>query len=712
MFRRNIQDQIRRSGQILQCGGAAGHMQHLFDNSDLTFAELKDVLTQAADGKLESVTEKLDGVNLVFTWHLSEGLRVARTGKDIKSGGMDAHTLAKKFFGRGNVEEAFTVGFKVLQQAIGALDKKTLISVFGHNGNFWYSIELIYSKLANTINYDSDHIVFHQSPVFEIEGGLVSVVKNPTGVTTLERNVNMMQNAIKMKNWKVRGPALVRLKKISDGSILNRAIQTIDQAQAEAGVGDSDTISDYMYGMAVNEAQATGLSQEVVKLFADRMSNRPGAPNVSKLKKADPTNAREIESLVKQEKLLKAKWISPIEIAVHNFALEVLRGLESSLIADSSGEVRRLRTILQTSIDKINSSGNANAMDVLNKQMHKLKSVENIASPMEGIVFMYKGRAYKFTGAFAPAHQIISLFTFHKEQFGESRNRRGILLEGGHAFNNVKPIKLSVFKSTYPTMIEDLQDLGLKKITPIGTTGKKELMGDVDLAAEYEGGRDELFSQAVDVFSVQNVKKVGSNIVTISYPTLMNGVETGERVQVDVMLGDTNYMSWSRYGPSQMKDDPGYSPIKGVVRNVLLSTVLTTLAHEQFPDQQDEYTQVKYVVDFDKGLYKVKKSRAGALDSSTGLPRVLKTWRAVERELITSDPNEIVEIMFGDDYTTSDIARIEDLIDVIKHSDKTSHYSNEILSKFNAEIEELMRKNPNTYVGDLEQTLDYIRGLI
>jgi hypothetical protein len=47
--------------------------------------------------------------------------------------------------------------------------------------------------------------------------------------------------------------------------------------------------------------------------------------------------------------------------------------------------------------------------------MGKLKSVENITSPMEGVVFIYKGNAYKFTGSFAAANQILGLFKYGRK---------------------------------------------------------------------------------------------------------------------------------------------------------------------------------------------------------------------------------------------------------------------------------------------------------
>jgi hypothetical protein len=46
--------------------------------------------------------------------------------------------------------------------------------------------------------------------------------------------------------------------------------------------------------------------------------------------------------------------------------------------------------------------------------MEKLKSLENITSPVEGVVFIYKGNAYKFTGSFAAANQILGLFKYSR----------------------------------------------------------------------------------------------------------------------------------------------------------------------------------------------------------------------------------------------------------------------------------------------------------
>ena len=384
---------------------------HLYDNRDLTFAELKEVLMSAAEGRLERVTEKLDGMNLVFTWDGT--LKVARSGGDIKAGGMDAEALAKKFYGRENVADAFNGAFKVLNDAMGSLPDATLQTIF-RDGSVWYSIEVIYSKNPNVINYDANYVVFHSSPVFEVHpNGAVDKKDDATGVELLERHIERMQQALTQRSWQVRGPAVLRLKKFSDGSIVQRAISAIETAQNSAGVGDDATIGDYLVALISEEVADLGLPVEAAKAVTARIVGLPGAPGLPQIKKmVAPDVYPNVKAFVEGQKALMKKAIEPLEHAIHNFAIEVLRGLHSVLVGNHDVEVARLRQQVASAVKAIQASGDAKAMDVLATQMRKLGDLENIAAAMEGVVFIYKGNAYKFTGAFAPANQILGLFKY------------------------------------------------------------------------------------------------------------------------------------------------------------------------------------------------------------------------------------------------------------------------------------------------------------
>jgi len=399
-------------------GGAVGHLQHLYDNLELTFGELKDVLSRAASGKLEKVSEKLDGMNLVFTYDVSQDLlRVARNGGDIKSGGMNAAALAKKFQGRGNIEDAFNAAFKVLSDAMSAIPPTVKKKIFGTSGNRWYSIEIIYTANPNMINYDSNNIVFHGWPVFESRNGSTTQVDDDTGVQILSSRIDQMQKSLKLKGWKVRGPSLLSLKKMSDGSTLNDALSRIESSMANAGVSDNDNMFDYLRVVIGDEATSSlNIDEEAMTMVIDRCIGVPGAPGIPEIRKLVPKEElASVVEFIKASDALKRRAIQPIELAISDFAIEVLRGLKSTLISKSDAEVTRIQSQVSKAISAIESSGNQAAMDILQKEMSKLRSVDNVSSAMEGVVFFYKGQAYKFTGTFAPASQILSLFKYERK---------------------------------------------------------------------------------------------------------------------------------------------------------------------------------------------------------------------------------------------------------------------------------------------------------
>ena len=57
--------------ELITEGGAYGHMSHPFDDKDLTFKDLKNIIERGLGGQLnreDNVTEKLDGQNLMISW--------------------------------------------------------------------------------------------------------------------------------------------------------------------------------------------------------------------------------------------------------------------------------------------------------------------------------------------------------------------------------------------------------------------------------------------------------------------------------------------------------------------------------------------------------------------------------------------------------------------------------------------------------------------
>jgi len=393
--------------------GAAGHISHLYENLDLTFSDIKNVLTLASKGELESVTEKIDGINLMFSFDAQKGLRVARSTTEMKIGGLGSIDLSEKFADRGNVKAAFSTGFEMLEKAISVIPEHDILKIFGTKLNRWFSVEIVYSPLVNVINYDGNHLVFHESPVIEMNHGLIAKSANVNLGKSLGMYMHSMQTALTMKNWKVSAPVFIKMQAMSDGSVLTKHLSAIESAMTIANVNDSNTIRDYLYGMATFELESFGWQRKIVDAIANRIAKKPDAQNLIQLKKLVGSADRDrLDAFVKNENTMKKRWLQPIESAITSLSIDILGSLRSSFMGNHASEVKRLRDRLTKAIGAIQQSNDANAVNVLTTQMQRLGDVDNVSSSMEGIVFTYKGQTYKFCGAFAPLNQILALFKF------------------------------------------------------------------------------------------------------------------------------------------------------------------------------------------------------------------------------------------------------------------------------------------------------------
>jgi hypothetical protein len=285
-----------------------------------------------------------------------------------------------------------------------------------------------------------------------------------------------------------------------------------------------------------------------------------------------------------------------------------------------------------------------------------------------------------------------------------------LLIEGGHAFDNVTTLFLDDFNSTFAAIKSDLQAIGCTNVIPIGSSGKKQLMGDLDVAADFDGDRGTLFKLAQQKFGVDTVKSLGSNIVSISYPIVTNDPNRlGDRVQVDVMLGKTSFLAWGKYGTSTNEKHKDFSRLKGAARNILFNSITRVIAEIDFPGQQDEWDRLRYMLDSDIGLQKVHQTRR---NKASSVP--LKAWKTVSRDVVSDDPNAIVKMIFGDEFNAFDITTFEKTVDVMYTSRRVAPYANKILDDFYMGLGDLVKSRPELIFNTLsvEEGMAYIQSII
>ena len=410
-------------------GGVAGHMAHLSEDLDLTFDEIVSILSKVASADIKNVTEKVDGQNLFLT--VADGeIRTARNNGDVKKGGMTTDAYISKWKGHP-AENAFTNGFKAISAALRKLAPEVLESIFS-NGQRYVNMEIMYPANPNIISYSAPQIVLHGLRYFGSEALADYSKLSPEEKEELKRQhflaketfpklaraVDSSTQDVANELWTINGPKAVALKKLADGSALKEVISKIQSFAAPLGM--DSTLGDYVSLVVKKYTEQVGLPENILEpllmLMLDPDEAKKRNIKVTGLKKGLPKELQSVVSnLGSKTKAMKyiASVLRPLEIAVSDFAIEVLRGVKSFFVDEHDQEVERMRNELQQAIihlKGLQSSGDEKMGELVDKQLAKLGKIENLASSLEGVVFEYppgSNKIYKLTGAFAMANQII-----------------------------------------------------------------------------------------------------------------------------------------------------------------------------------------------------------------------------------------------------------------------------------------------------------------
>jgi cytidyltransferase-like protein len=397
-------------------GGVAGHMAHLSEDTDLTFKEIVSILGKVANAEIKNATEKVDGQNLFLTVNQDGEIRTARNNSDVKKGGMTTDEYVSKWKGHP-AENAFTNGFKAISAALQKLSPEDLQAIFA-NGQRYVNMEIMYPQNPNIILYSTPNVVLHGLQYFgddetpEMQHAAKS--KFPHLVNAVDGGEEEVGDEI----WKINGPKLVALKNIADGTALEELTSKIESFASPVGMDAK--VSDYIKLVVRKYAEQVDMPDDVTEkllilMFEPEKAKEMGLTVVN-LKKG---LSKELQSVVSKlgSKTKTRKYIAsvlqPLEIAISDFAIEVLRGVKSYFVSDGDEEVARMRAELEQSIaylKDLQSSGDEKMGQLVDKQLAKLGKIENLASSMEGVVFEYppgSDKIYKLTGAFAMANQII-----------------------------------------------------------------------------------------------------------------------------------------------------------------------------------------------------------------------------------------------------------------------------------------------------------------
>jgi len=424
---KNLLKQRSKEKELLLMGGAYGHLNHPFDNRNLTFGDFKTLIINTLQGKLNNegqVAEKTDGQNIMVSW-INGNLRAARNKGHLKNFGaasLDINGVKNMFSGRGDIEKAFVYAMTDLQKAIGGLSEKQKEKIFG-NGKRFMSLEIIYPATSNVIPYNKSLLQFHGTIEYDATG---TPIGSDSGSAKVLAGMIKQINQNIQKTFSVTGPFLTKLPKVKDfSSKQSYFLNKLKRLQNQFALTDKDTLSDYhqAYWMEYifNGAKQTDYpnpSNNVLMKLTKRWAFFDKSYKIPQIRKDLEKYPKFLNWVLKTDKLdhakLQKKHIRDWEVLFFELGAEVLSNIKDFIAANPNQAVQKIRSDLAKAITKVKTSKDPKVLYTLKTQLDRLNAIGGLKAvvPTEGVTFIFKGKLYKYTGAFAPANQILGMLKF------------------------------------------------------------------------------------------------------------------------------------------------------------------------------------------------------------------------------------------------------------------------------------------------------------
>jgi len=206
----------------------------------------------------------------------------------------------------------------------------------------------------------------------------------------------------------------------------------------------------------------------------------------------------------------------------------------------------------------------------------------------------------------------------------------------------------------------------------IGSYGKKregETHGDLDIAVSTKAltERNGLGQEDLVDFVNDALKQMGYETkIMRGFKQVSAGIPipgTNDIAQVDFMLSPG--LDWSRFIYNSPNFRENESKYKGQIRNLLLMAIITETSKNILKETPEGVEELESnVIRYPEGIYKSRRSWAG----KKGLVKTAKLLKDFD-ELITNNPDEVVDLVVGEGYNVNSISTFEGLWHLVNIGD-------------------------------------------
>lgn len=386
-------------------GGAAGHMAHPYDYTEFTLRDLKGLIRNLFSGKIEDVTEKIDGTNIVATMNHDGEVVFIRNKGDLNSakGGMTIQDMAQKWADKPSVAETFLSAGETITKVFNKIgekffnpDAETRIAA---------NCECVVAGKTNIMPYASAQVDFHDLFIYKYNGTeWVHEDTTKSGIDKLEKACEGIDGA------QLTPQILIKTTEESK-KILVDFIKELDKIFKDAGCKEMDTIEDW------KKARYKKLAPDWTNgddILYDRWFNGIKTTNLRTLKQQFGDVLGDFDKA--GSKKLIGDVMEPLDTFFGKLGNAIIKQCDGIINAGIESEViDQLRADIEDVVRDVRSNGSTELNDKLSHQLNRLAKLGDEINPVEGIVFRYKGKLMKCTGSFACTNQILGSIKFSRK---------------------------------------------------------------------------------------------------------------------------------------------------------------------------------------------------------------------------------------------------------------------------------------------------------
>lgn len=388
-------------------GGCGKHMLHPYDDFDLTFGDLANLICKIGNADINAI-EKVDGVNLHWTIGVDGYPRFALNMSQMKSGGLSPVEFTTKMKGHPGAPQ-FLAGMQEINDRARILYNKkqgpAMFWPFLRDGTQWVNTEVISSSNPQCFKYDNNSLVYHDLVVYDQK------TKNP--ISILDKFSSEWEKFIKTEiaqpwSWKTYHQLPVKFKRNSRN--VERTLRKLHSIMDFWKLKPETTLREY-YAEITKKELSQWLKRVEVQAVVENVwygiTN-----NVRFIKKELPEWAPMERfnriALSKHRQGYQGECKRELASLFAEFGATVIYGVKSNLIENSAAQTERLKKQIAFNVEsaKEHVDTNPEIWEQLEVNLDKFEKLGNKIPMMEGIVINMFGKKYKLTGAFPAMNRI------------------------------------------------------------------------------------------------------------------------------------------------------------------------------------------------------------------------------------------------------------------------------------------------------------------